>query len=124
MILILGTVIIFSKSYCPYSRKAKDILLEKYTIDPAPYVVELDQHKLGPQLQSRLAELTGRKTVPNVLINAISIGGGDDIADLDVKKTLATKIKDLGQKRILDIREKTIAEKKDEEPNREAHGLR
>lgn len=31
-------VTIFSKTYCPYSKRAKGILLEKYHIDPAPYV--------------------------------------------------------------------------------------
>ena len=99
-------VIIFSKSYCPHSKRAKNILLEKYIIDPAPYVVELDQHELGPQLQAKLADLTGRKTVPNVLIQAVSIGGGDDVAELDAKKTLLGKIKTLGGKRILDVRER------------------
>jgi glutaredoxin len=39
-----ATVIIFSKSYCPFSAKAKRILVEKYSIVPAPFVVELDQH--------------------------------------------------------------------------------
>lgn len=101
-----SAVIIFSKSYCPFSRKAKTVLLEKYDIDPAPYVVELDQHKLGAQLQAKLAELTGRKTVPNVLINGVSIGGGDDIVELDGSKKLLAKIKDLGGKKVVDISER------------------
>ncbi|RDL41922.1 uncharacterized protein BP5553_01901 [Venustampulla echinocandica] len=103
-ILKKSPIIIFSKSYCPFSRKAKTILLEQYSIDPAPYVVELDQHKLGPQLQAKLAELTGRKTVPNVLINGVSIGGGDDIAELDENKKLISKIKDLGAKKVINIK--------------------
>jgi glutaredoxin len=93
-------VIIFSKSYCPFSKKAKGILLEKYSIDPAPYVVELDLHPLGPKLQAKLGEMTGRKTVPNVMITGKSIGGGDDVAEFDSKKTLADKIKALGGKRV------------------------
>ena len=86
-------VLIFSKSYCPYSTKAKGVLLDKYVIDPAPYVVELDQHPLGSQIQAKLAEMTGRKTVPNILISGKSIGGSDEIADLDTQKALADKIK-------------------------------
>ncbi|KAI1342441.1 thioredoxin-like protein [Xylariaceae sp. FL0016] len=93
-------VIIFSKSYCPYSKRAKGVLLEKYAIDPAPYVVELDEHKLGKQLQSKLGEMTGRKTVPNIMINGKSIGGGDDIAELDSQKTLIDKFKSMGGKRL------------------------
>lgn len=97
-------VIIFSKSYCPHSARAKHILLEKYILDPPPHVVELDQHPLGLNLQSRLEQLTGRRTVPNVLVNAVSIGGGDDVAALDEEKKLVSKIKDLAGKKMVEVR--------------------
>ncbi|KAI1505267.1 thioredoxin-like protein [Biscogniauxia marginata] len=93
-------VIIFSKSYCPYSKRAKGVLLEKYTIDPTPYVVELDEHPLGKQLQAKLGEMTGRKTVPNIMINGKSVGGSDEIAELDSRKTLIDKFKAMGGKRL------------------------
>ncbi|UQC86746.1 glutaredoxin [Colletotrichum lupini] len=99
-ILKKSPVIIFSKSYCPYSKKAKALLLEKYSIEPTPYVVELDQHPLGPQLQAFLGEKTGRKTVPNILVNSVSIGGGDDVIELDSQKKLVPRIIDLGQKKV------------------------
>ncbi|KAI3545902.1 glutaredoxin [Colletotrichum filicis] len=99
-ILKKSPVIIFSKSYCPYSKKAKALLLEKYSIEPAPYVVELDKHPLGPQLQAFLGEKTGRKTVPNILVNSVSIGGGDDVIELDSQKKLVPRIIDLGQKKV------------------------
>ncbi|KAH8592505.1 thioredoxin-like protein [Bisporella sp. PMI_857] len=111
-ILRKSPIIVFSKSYCPFSRKAK-MVLEKYIIDPAPHIVELDLHPLGPGLQARLAELTGRKTVPNVLINAVSIGGGDDVADLDENDKLIDKIIELGNKKI-EVKAKPVA----------AHGLK
>ena len=94
-------VIIFSKSYCPFSTKAKRILLEKYTIVPAPYVVELDIHPLGPGLQEALARSTGRRTVPNVLVSGRSIGGGDDIEALDAGGVLVEKVKGMAGKRIM-----------------------
>ncbi|OJD23737.1 glutaredoxin [Blastomyces percursus] len=103
-ILKRSPVIIFSKSYCPYSHKAKSILQSKYTIIPAPFVVELDLHPLGPQLQEVLGRNTGRRTVPNVLVNGMTIGGGDDVEDLDVTRELAAKIKTLGGKRVMEIR--------------------
>jgi len=93
-------VIIFSKSYCPYSKRAKSILLDKYHIEPAPYVVELDEHPLGAKIQERLGQMTSRTTVPNVMINGISIGGGDDVAALDRDGELSDKIKELGGKRM------------------------
>ncbi|KAG5978837.1 hypothetical protein E4U55_005852 [Claviceps digitariae] len=99
-ILKKSPVVIFSKTYCPHSKRAKGVLLEKYIITPEPYVVELDEHPLGPALQDTLHEKTGRGTVPNVLINGVSIGGGDDIVDLDNHNKLASKIKRLGNKRV------------------------
>ncbi|KAG5999970.1 hypothetical protein E4U21_006091 [Claviceps maximensis] len=99
-ILKKSPVVIFSKTYCPHSKRAKGVLLEKYTITPEPYVVELDEHPLGPALQDALHEKTGRRTVPNVLINGVSIGGGDDVVDLDNQNKLAGKIKRLGNKRV------------------------
>ncbi|GMF81104.1 unnamed protein product [Aspergillus oryzae] len=89
-------IIIFSKSYCPHSARAKSILLDKYSIVPAPYVVELDQHSLGQPLQALLAENTGRRTVPNILVSGRSIGGGDDVVALDEKDELASTFKKLG----------------------------
>lgn len=72
------------------------MLLDKYSISPEPYVVELDLHPLGKQIQTRLGKMTGRSTVPNVMINGKSIGGGDDIAAMDLSNELADKIRGLG----------------------------
>ncbi len=101
-------VIIFSKTYCPYSKKAKRILLEKLKIVPSPFVVELDEHPLGVGLQFALQKSTGRQTVPNVLINGKSIGGGDDIEDLEIKGTLVEKISSMGGKRIMEVGRRVV----------------
>ncbi|ERS96000.1 glutaredoxin domain containing protein [Sporothrix schenckii 1099-18] len=97
-ILRRAPVVIFSKTYCPFSKRAKGVLLDKYVIEPAPVVVELDTHPLGPQLQAHLAERTGRRTVPNILVDGTSIGGGDDVAALDASKQLLDKVTTLGAK--------------------------
>ena len=98
------TVIIFSKTYCPHSKKAKSILLSKYKITPAPFVVELDQHPLGSRLQDELEKSTGRRTVPNILINGKSIGGGDEVQALDDGGELIAKVQSMGGKRIVEAR--------------------
>jgi len=102
-------ILIFSKSTCPYSRRAKSLLLDTYKIVPAPYVIELDlldkpisdvndpsPPTLGRKLQDLLAESTGRKTVPNILINGRSIGGSDELVKLDADDELIKKIRDMG----------------------------
>ncbi|KAI1417021.1 glutaredoxin [Hypoxylon sp. FL1857] len=113
-ILKKSPVVIFSKSFCPYSKRAKGVLLEKYSIDPAPYVVELDEHPLGKELQARLGVMTGRRTVPNIMINGKSIGGSDEIAELDSRKTLIDKIKSMGGKR-LSMKERFIGNAKEKQ---------
>lgn len=47
--------------------------------------------------------MTGRKTVPNVLLIGKSIGGGDDIEELDETETLVSKIKEIGGSRITEV---------------------
>ncbi|KAI2621198.1 glutaredoxin [Hypoxylon sp. NC1633] len=113
-ILKKSPVVIFSKTFCPYSKRAKGILLEKYSIDPAPYVVELDEHPLGKQLQARLDVMTGRKTVPNIMINGKSVGGSDEIAELDSRKTLIDKFKSMGGKR-LSMKERFVGNAKEKQ---------
>jgi hypothetical protein len=63
-------------------------------------VVELDLHPLGPKIQERLGTMTGRKTVPNVMVYETSIGGGDDVSAMNNDKTLADKIMSLGKNRV------------------------
>ncbi|KAF1965333.1 glutaredoxin [Bimuria novae-zelandiae CBS 107.79] len=99
-ILKKSPIIIFSKTYCPHSRKAKHILLDKYDIVPAPYVVELDEHPLGLKLQEVLADTTGRRTVPNVMVIGKSIGGGDQMQELDETDTMVETIKKLADTRV------------------------
>lgn len=76
----LSPMTIFSKSYCPYSKKIKHLLLERYQITPEPNVVELDKYEFGAALQDYLHTKSGRKTVPNVLVGSSyeSRGGFDD----------------------------------------------
>jgi glutaredoxin len=111
-------VIIFSKSHCPFSARAKHLLLQTYSITPAPHVVELDlltsplklsydadadTITMGRKIQDLLAEWTGRRTVPNVLVNARSIGGSDDIAHMESEGKLVEEIKHLGLGRVREM---------------------
>lgn len=67
-------------------------------------MVELDEEPLGRQLQEKLHRTTGRGTVPNILINGRSIGGGDDVVDLDSKGELMNKVRSMGGKRIMEAK--------------------
>ncbi|KAL3527163.1 hypothetical protein ACH5RR_011819 [Cinchona calisaya] len=69
-------ITIFSKSYCPYSLRAKRIFSE---LREKPFVVELDLRDDGYQIQNVLLDLVGRRTVPQVFVNGKHVGGCDDL---------------------------------------------
>ena len=66
-------------------------------------MVELDHHPLGAKLQDTLAQMTGRRTVPNVLVQGKSVGGGDDVAALDETDALVSTFKRLGGTRVTEV---------------------
>ena len=68
-------VVVFSKSYCPYCKKVKD-LFKKENISPT--YIELDLISDGDEIQNDLKKFSGQSTVPNVFINDKHIGGCDD----------------------------------------------
>ncbi|XWS28170.1 hypothetical protein CRYUN_Cryun25bG0042700 [Craigia yunnanensis] len=71
-------IVIFSKSYCPYCRRAKSVFKE---LNQVPFVVELDERDDGWNIQDALSEIVGRRTVPQVFINGKHIGGSDDTVE-------------------------------------------
>ena len=90
-----NSVVVFSKSYCPYCRASKSLLAE---LGAKPYVLELDQVGMffsilslwcrwrlisgiedGQDIQNALQELTNQRTVPNIFINKKHIGGNSDL---------------------------------------------
>ncbi|KAJ4883547.1 Glutaredoxin-C4 [Raphanus sativus] len=79
-------IVIFSKSYCPYCRRAKSVFSE---LNQVPHVVELDEREDGGSIQSALGEIVGRRTVPQVFINGKHIGGSDDTVDAHESGELA-----------------------------------
>ncbi|CAG9773924.1 unnamed protein product [Ceutorhynchus assimilis] len=82
-------VVIFSKTYCPYCKLAKEIfdkLKENYT------AIELDLRDDGEEIQGILGEITGAKTVPRVFVKGNCLGGGSDVKTLYEKGELKTLV--------------------------------
>ncbi|PLW41814.1 hypothetical protein PCASD_05531 [Puccinia coronata f. sp. avenae] len=98
-----SSVLVYSKSYCPHSQRAKKILREVLQSASANdhdnhdggageeeegtveilQVVELDElGGRGVQIQTYLAELTHQRTVPNIFIHQKHIGGADDLTEI------------------------------------------
>ncbi len=80
-------VMVFSKSYCPYCAKAKD-LLKSLSI---PFkAIELDIEPNGQEIQQELLSITNQKTVPNIFISTKHVGGCDKLFELHAKQNLQT----------------------------------
>ncbi|KAF9937124.1 hypothetical protein BGZ75_005978 [Mortierella antarctica] len=85
-------VVVFSKTYCPYCTKAKNLLAK---LGASAHIVELDSEDDGSAIQAYLLELTGQRTVPNIFIGQKHIGGCDDLFAIEKNgqlKTLLAKI--------------------------------
>ncbi|XP_046841594.1 glutaredoxin-like [Xenia sp. Carnegie-2017] len=87
-------VVVFSKTYCPYCRKAKNALkaagLEKYTLH------ELDRRDDGEKILDILRDMTGGRTVPRVFINGKFVGGGSEVEAMQEKGELVPLLKSCG----------------------------
>ncbi|XP_045595558.2 thioredoxin reductase 1, cytoplasmic isoform X2 [Procambarus clarkii] len=78
-------VMVFSKSYCPFCHKVKDLFNQ---INVTYTALELDQIDNGAEIQDALAEKSGQSTVPNVFINGQHVGGADKTFEAHANGTL------------------------------------
>ena len=75
-----NTVVMFSKTICPFCYKAKEALNAEMG-EGTYFVVELDEKENTSAIQDALKIVTGARTVPRVFINQDCIGGGDDTVE-------------------------------------------
>jgi glutaredoxin 3 len=68
----------YTTAVCPYCIRAKQILKAKGVAAIDEVRVDLD-----PQERSRMMEITGRRTVPQIFIGETHVGGCDDLMELD-----------------------------------------
>lgn len=73
----MPSVVMYTTRICPYCSRAK-ALLNARGIDFEERPVDLT-----PEGRQLLVDLTGRQTVPQILINETAIGGYDELAALN-----------------------------------------
>ncbi len=73
----MAEVTIYTTGTCPYCFAAKSLLAKKGVRYEEIDVTGDDAER------ARLVERTGRRTVPQVFIDGASIGGYDELAELD-----------------------------------------
>ncbi|KAG1771625.1 thioredoxin-like protein [Suillus placidus] len=98
-------LIVFSKSYCPFSRKAKK-LLETYNLSPPPKIIEVDLRDDGDFIKLILTRLTEHSTFPNIILNGQGLGGSDDLHTLRAQGKLKKMFENAG----MTVREDMVKE--------------
>ena len=68
----------YTTQVCPYCVRAKMLLKQRGVAAIDEVRVDMD-----PAARSRMVELTGRRTVPQIFIGDTHVGGCDDLIALD-----------------------------------------
>ena len=76
-------VVIYTTTYCGYCHRAKMLMEEKRV---AFEEINLDEQP--ERYEEMLSRSEGRRTVPQIFVNGLGIGGCDEIYDLERKGQL------------------------------------
>jgi glutaredoxin 3 len=69
----------FTTAVCPYCVRAKQLLKAR----GVEHIEEVRIDQLSDQERDRMMALTGRRTVPQIFIGDLHVGGCDDLMALD-----------------------------------------
>lgn len=71
-------IVMYTTEVCPYCIRAKQLLRNKGVTE-----IEEIRVDLQPELRMVMMEKTGRRTVPQIYIDELHVGGYDDLASLN-----------------------------------------
>ncbi len=74
----MAHIIMYSTAVCPYCIRAERLLNQKGITDIEKIRVDQD-----PARRDEMIEKTRRRTVPQIFIDGLHVGGFDDLAALD-----------------------------------------
>ena len=74
----MAHVKIYSSDYCPYCSRAKALLAQRGVTDYEEIVVDG-----RPEVRAQMTQITGRTSVPQIVIGQTHVGGCDDLHALD-----------------------------------------
>lgn len=76
-------VIMYTTGFCPYCKMAENLLRSRGVQE-----IEKIRIDLEPDQRGEMMNKTGRRTVPQIYIGDIHVGGYDDLTQLDRKGEL------------------------------------
>jgi glutaredoxin 3 len=71
-------ITMYCTAICPYCIAAERLIRSKGVVDIRKIRVDIE-----PALRTEMTERTGRRTVPQIYIDAFHVGGFDDLSELD-----------------------------------------
>jgi glutaredoxin 3 len=74
----MPNIMIYATAICPFCVQAERLLRAKGVADIAKVRVDLE-----PARRQEMMQKTGRRTVPQIYIGALHVGGYDDLVALD-----------------------------------------
>lgn len=74
----MPSISMYSTGVCPFCQRAEMLLKSKGVT-----AIEKIRIDLEPARRDEMMEKTGRRTVPQIYIGEVHVGGFDDLADLD-----------------------------------------
>lgn len=75
----MAEIIMYKTTYCPYCTKAKELFKRKGITN----ITEIDVTNSDDLREEMMKKSGGRKTVPQIFINGVHVGGCDDTYALD-----------------------------------------
>ena len=74
----MTTIMMYATAFCPFCVQAERLLRAKGVADIVKVRVDLE-----PVRRQEMMQKTGRRTVPQIYIGALHVGGYDDLVALD-----------------------------------------
>jgi len=74
----MASITMYSTGVCPYCVRAEQFLASKGVTAIEKVRVDLD-----PARRAEMMERTGRRTVPQIFVGSVHVGGFDDLVALD-----------------------------------------
>lgn len=75
----MAKIVMYTTAYCPYCSNAERLLINKGVVDIIKIRIDIE-----PELREEMMVKTGRRTVPQIFIDDLHVGGFDDLRALDL----------------------------------------
>lgn len=83
-------ILMYSKGWCPYCQRARALLQRKGARFEE---IDIEAH---PERRAEMIERSGRRTVPQIFIDAHHVGGSDELHALEAAGRLDALLSDTG----------------------------